>query len=629
MRSRNLFFAVAILGANFSGSAWAAPDFCIPDFGPTRFVGDKASDSKCTDNDIQSAIDATANNGSACPAKIFITREHTYSNQALTISNTGKTITLIGQDDGVLCGTTDNSICIGDTCPPPPVNPLVTISGRAGSSVLHIDGTNTITLRYLTLTQGSVGNDQLGGGIYFNGSGSLTLETSTVSFNTAGFGGGIDFLTSDGAKLTLGANTLIFGNTATNSGGGIRVEGNARMFASQPRTLILQNHAPNGRGGGLEVVAFARADIGSPGYNSGAVIQGNDALYGGGISVDTDNDGENATVRLFTVDPAQPVQVSNNRASNTGGGIYVHVVALGLGPFFNSSNSTFCASDFRFDDNVAQEGTAIYADVGSGPAVRLNSAVQCGPETIESLGAMHCGSGVTCNTIHGNIAEDASNNPTAGSTLLSQSDDFLEANNVDLRSNTGAYGIRELGVDNGEPFPSSRLYVGNCLIVDNAYTGSAIRSEDATSEQKVDGCTFANNNSLTGSVVYSTSPLTFTDSLIVQGNRTAFAGSPSSISRYILAENLGGLASESTNTVLTGDPLFVDAAAGNYHLQRTSPAVDYAGGIGGLDAEGHQRDVDLTQKSNLFGPRDLGPYEVQLTCAAGDTIFCDGFEIPN
>jgi hypothetical protein len=37
-------------------------------------------------------------------------------------------------------------------------------------------------------------------------------------------------------------------------------------------TLIGYNHAPNGSGGGIEVVGPARADIGSSGYNGSAVI---------------------------------------------------------------------------------------------------------------------------------------------------------------------------------------------------------------------------------------------------------------------------------------------------------------------------------------------------------------------
>src|SRR6476646_5165176 len=93
--------------------------------GIVRAVGDVASDSNCTDNDIQSAIDAIANSTTQCPATINVTREHTYTAQHLTISNTGKTINIVGQGDGVMCST-GPSICLGGPCY---TSAQVTISG--------------------------------------------------------------------------------------------------------------------------------------------------------------------------------------------------------------------------------------------------------------------------------------------------------------------------------------------------------------------------------------------------------------------------------------------------------------------------------------------------------------------
>jgi hypothetical protein len=176
--------------------AGSAQAFCSPFNSITRAVGDTASDSNCTDNDIQSAIDAIAQSGTQCPATINVTREHTYTAQHLTISNTGMSIKLVGQGDGVACST-GLSICIGGPCY---TSPQVTISGsgHSGDSVLHIDGNNNVTLQYLTVSSGDLDSTQGGGGIYFNGTGSLTLDTSTVSFNTAGYGGGIDFIGSGG-----------------------------------------------------------------------------------------------------------------------------------------------------------------------------------------------------------------------------------------------------------------------------------------------------------------------------------------------------------------------------------------------------------------------------------------------
>ena len=85
VRSLSLFLvAILLLG---HGVAQA-----ICPITPSRVsVGDQASDDACTYNDIQSALNAE---GGSCRVVIDITREHTYTSQALTIS--GKSLTLQG-----------------------------------------------------------------------------------------------------------------------------------------------------------------------------------------------------------------------------------------------------------------------------------------------------------------------------------------------------------------------------------------------------------------------------------------------------------------------------------------------------------------------------------------------------
>ena len=84
-----------------------------------------------------------------------------------------------------------------------------------------------------------------------------------------------------------------------------------------------------------------------------------------------------------------------------------------------------------------------------------------------------------------------------------------------------------------------------------------------------------------------------------------------------------------------GEPTFVDAANGDYHLMPTSLGVDFAPIDDTtfatlLDLDRQRRVVDLPNVANNFGPMDLGAYEIQLStvlaCANADTIFCDGFD---
>jgi hypothetical protein len=140
-------------------------------------------------------------------------------------------------------------------------------------------------LQYLTISGGHDAADGAGGGVDYDGTGTLTLATSTVSGNTAGYGGGINIKGSGGeATLTLLSHSVIIANIAGVSGGGIRLEGTSRLFALSDFTQIAANSAvvpdggtSTGYGGGIEILGPARADIGSPGYNDGAVVVGNEA----------------------------------------------------------------------------------------------------------------------------------------------------------------------------------------------------------------------------------------------------------------------------------------------------------------------------------------------------------------
>ena len=605
---------------------------------PPRFVGDTGSDQLCTDDTIQSAIDFIKNAAYACPATIYVTREHTYTSQHLTLNNVGTPLTIVGTGDQVHCGSTDVQICDPDIgCPPPPTAPLVTIDGSASNnfSVLSITGYNNITLRYLTIKGAAATGD--GGGIHFDGTGFLTIDTSTISLNEAGYGGGINFKANGGAAtLTLAANALVLNNTADTSGGGIRIEGQAHLFALQPQTLIAFNHALGGYGGGVEVVAPAVADIGSPGYNGGAVIQFNDAQYGGGIAVAGYGQGGDyhsiALARLFTVDPVHPVQVTNNSASHTGGGIWLKPQAY-LGP-----RAELCANDFRIDDNIAAEGSAIYSDsdynldIPDGGEVYLNLAYDdpdcsedpANPDPVSGHGAVACASGVACNTLDRNIAEDDMNVATDGSVILVQDSGSLRLNRTALRNNQGGHAIRLFGT--GEPYADT---IFNCLLAENAASAELIRIEhedNVSGLVSISGCTIANNDIGGATVVNSAHALTFTKSIVAEPDvpTLAYTDNPDYLTvQYVLSNDVSTL--PASIGVLQGAPTFVDAAGSDYHLQNSSIGIDYAPASGGIDLDGVPRSTDLPQVPDNYGTRDLGAYERQYFCGM-DTIFCSGFD---
>ena len=99
----------------------------------------------------------------------------------------------------------------------------------------------------------------------------------------------------------------------------------------------------------------------------------------------------------------------------------------------------------------------------------------------------------------------------------------------------------------------------------------------------------------------------------------AMGGTPNlNCFQYLLANDLGVLPASTLNGV--GDPLFNNAAAGNFRLRLASPAIDYAV----AQAANSTRDIgprvlDDPTIVNEFGAHDLGAYEI-------DQIFADGFE---
>ncbi|HET6546524.1 MAG TPA: hypothetical protein VFG55_07255 [Rhodanobacteraceae bacterium] len=570
-------------------------------------------DAACNFADLQQAVDAATDpEGNS----ILIAQNLDYLNQHVVI--TGKNINLLG---GLAeCSSSDY---IGQT----------TIHGTAGYSLIEIGGNSHVYLGNLFITGATTNANQSGGGISFTGQGSLELANTTVSLNSADYGGGINVNGSGGpATLTLDSDTLILNNTAATSGGGIRLEGNTRMYALQPQTWIAFNHAPNGYGGGIEVLGPARADIASPGYNGAAVIDFNDAQYGGGIAALAINvERIDVTVRLFTTDALNPVQIANNSASATGGGVYLKPYEYD-GAF---SFATLCAFDFRINDNLAQEGSALYVDEDHtiddsfyvGGDLKLNGPDSCGPESPPALGAVACDPSVPCNEINRNIAQDSSGTPTPGSAILVQDAGTFSANRLLMRGNQGAHAIRTFG--------GFQSFVHNCLVADNQVTGELVRIDNdylADTTEFVN-CTFANNAIGGDTVIYSGHGLGLADMIIDQPGvpTLAYTGDPAELSvSYVLSNDTSTL--PVATGVIQGEPTFVDAANGDYHLLLSSLGVDFAPAVGGTDLDRVPRTVDLPGVPNEYGALDLGAYEIQidivLSCANADTIFCDGFEAP-
>lgn len=593
---------------------------------PEFYVGNTASDTACTHASLQSAIDAAT---CAYGTTIFVTGEIPYTDQQLTIA--GKNLTIVGRGSGDRCGTICNGTCA------PPTSPNVAIrgnddnGGHSNASIFTISGDSHVTLRYLDLYGASIGGD--GGAIDFEGTGSLALDTTYVRANNAANGGGVQFNgTGDGdpATLSLLAYTQILNNQASGDGGGIRVAGNAVLDVVQPQTLIQFNRAPNGRGGGIEIVGPADANISSTGHIAGAtrvgVVDRNSAAWGGGIAVIATDAGTEPDVHLFATDTSIPVSVTNNTASHTGGGIY-------LKPKNLYWHANLHARDYRIAYNVAAEGAAIYADVDTAFAQQdTGSLVALGPVGIAGdgvpagLGAVACTNMAACNTIDGNETTD----PTQGSIILIQDSGYLEANRFSMRGNRADHLIRVVGDD-----VRTELYNG--LMAGNDIRHELLHYSGDNDFIVIDSCTFARDLIGTTHVIHAESALRLSATIIDEPGTLAldYSGSSADLTtNYVLSNDTTTLRADGIG-LMQGEPLFVDAVYGDYHLQQTSLGVDFAPTSNGTyvgnstDLDGQPRNIDLPGIGNGYGKQDIGAYELQnlfRECGAADSLFCDGFE---
>lgn len=511
---------------------------------------------------------------------------------------------------------------------------------HTGDSILEVRGNSQVVLANLTITNGSITSlNGAGGGINFDGHGTLTLANVAVVNNYAGYGGGINVDPSGGdASLYLKAGTVILNNTAQYSGGGIRMHDSSTLYALEDHTLIFGNQAigfngttpRDGYGGGIEFVAPSRGYIGSPGYNGEGVVTGNTARYGGGISLTgAGGNSDYPRLELFTTSASAPVRISANRATVSGG-------AIQLEPNYGISTNSIpylCAYEFRIDGNYAPNGSAIYAADGTASYTHFNltpNGLDCGPDPFTTFAAVRCQAGIACNQIDGNISKDANDQPTNGATLFFNDLAQLDAYAVSIIDNQGGRAL-DLRTDYGAGSIPETLSV--CLIANNVLTGEVISTSNNT-PLSLKKCTIAGNTIGGGNVLSMSDDFDVLSSIVWQPGKTAFAhvgGTGSLTANDLLTSDTGSFAGASGFNVFNADPRFIDPAHDDFHLQPASGAVDAGktGVVGSTDRDGKAYCRDMSLVANLYpaagtaGACDLGAYELQ---SIGNLVLNPGFD---
>ncbi|HEX6832587.1 MAG TPA: right-handed parallel beta-helix repeat-containing protein, partial [Rudaea sp.] len=588
-----LFGSAAFAECTSPSCTTAPAQTCSYANSPKRWVGDMNADARCTDGSLQSALQWIAdNNPGSCPSVVYLTNEIDYVDQALTIDGTANTLKIVGLADGAVCGDTDLVACT-PTCPPPRLIPSVTLRGTSGQSIFHITGDNELTLRYLTLTRAMLDDDQTGGAIYFNGSGSLTLDTTAISFNQAGAGGGIEFIGAPLATLHINQNNVIIGNTASSGdGGGIRIEGGAHLIMTQPNSVITSNHAPNGNGGGIDVVGPALADIGVDVY--GGVLSNNDASNGGAIAA-LDIGSGGPIVQVFSDANHRPAVINANKAAHLGGA------------FYGTGGAHLCMLSPSVTNNIAEDGAAFYvaSDRISHPKIYLDvlpdpdNFCETQPLTAIAGHVVTCYSTLgPCDVISGNSTQHADGTGSAGAVIYAGIGDIFSEHTT-FQDNVASNLIR-LFYSGGD--------LSLCVITDNRLSGSVLDSWFwSTGSLGLSHCTIANNVIDDPYVARfrEQSNIHLNYNLIQQPEKssvyfTPYASGDGLRSSFNVASEIASL-SDVTN--VKGEATFFDAAHRNYVPSRCSVAVDV--GIADpavpLDYMDQTYGFDDLSMSNVFG----------------------------
>lgn len=452
--------------------------------------------------------------------------------------------------------------------------------GDASRPSVSIDGPINLRLRQMWIQGGRYNDpDNWAAGIDFDGRGVLQLESVRIAQSGGNVGSGIGIRGSGGeARLELLGNVEVtdqptFGIIARGQSI-VRMEGDG-------------NRIRDNGGDGVRVFAPAVVRIGG----SGRVISNN---RGRGLFIYSDVATTDLISHLYSTDPTDPLVIYDNDE----GAILLRSTR---------SRYQLCASRIGVELNKgglevigAQASLEINGPTCSFPSDAVTSA--CSP----SLGCSRIGFNEVPNR-----AGPLVRATDGGSIYLARLFWYGNSASSLLSANLGT------AVSASWITMSDSVVTGNRLR-DNLFeslNGGTVDIWDSTVKDNTGGF-------MVSLVGINAALLRMTGSILDQPQQLLdLQGAPQSTRLdYVLALNQDG-AADVPRLLLIGQPTYADY---NGRLQPGSLGVDAAPARGNIDFDDHPRDIDTVGVPNVYGPRDLGAFEVQVP--EFDRIFSNGFE---
>ena len=381
-------------------------------------------------------------------------------------------------------------------------------------------------------------------------------------------------------------------------------------------TVTIENADPSAGeviifGQGLGRCLLLPADAGSNVTLRDLVFQGGVTAVsgsGGGVAVST---GNTALIERCVF--------RNNEADRDGGGLFAEGVVTVRGSIFENNLAKDDGGGIYLGDtdlDATLEDLIIRNNMSesTGGGVAYQSAGELASFTrltIENNTAAGQGGGFA-------LLGDGSN---AGVVRV---DDSTFVGNASLNSRGGAFWVSDLDVGRAV----------NCLFIDNSAPlgGGAVRNEGSFDAIN---CTFVGNESDAAADTFDTTSSDTTlivNCVVVNESADSHVGAGVFLPLFsILPE--GPTGAPNSNGSFDADPMFIDAANGNYRLMAGSPAIDAGrslGAFGGIeitsllaDLDGNVRNLDDTDTPNSGIPAwelniDLGAYEFQPAGGVAD-----------